>query len=91
MKEIESKKVKLRENEFLASLTSPGSTYQDFGPDTEVLIVAVEGFNDDWAAYFRPPWLAENEDLVRDYGSRLPEEVACDLFPEWAKRLKWRP
>lgn len=86
----ESKKVKLRDHPFLVALTSPGSTYQDFGLDTEVLIVACEGNTNDWTAYFRPPWLAENVELVCDYGNKLPEEVACDLFPEWAKQKKWR-
>ena len=28
---------------------------------------------------------------VAEYGNKLPEKAAAQLFPEWAKTLKWRP
>ena len=60
--------------------------------DRRVLVVAVEGYANDWAAYIgavagkdhQKEWLD-----VRDHGSKLPREVAEVLFPNF-KDLHYR-
>jgi len=87
----ESKEVKLRDNPFLLSLIEKGRTFEGESPDKTILVVAVEGYYDDWAAYFETPYTPFGSSQVAEYGNKLPEEAAAQLFPEWAKRLKWRP
>ncbi len=83
----EEKKVKLGDHPFLTSLTEHSMVYEGESLDKVITVVAVEGYHDDWAAYFETPWTGLP---VAEYGNKLPEEVAAALFPEWAKRLKWR-
>jgi len=87
-KAVQEKQVRLRYNSFLLSLISPGATFQDYSPDAIITVVAVEGDFGDWTAYFETP---ETVGIVAEYGSKLPEAAAKELFPDWAKRLKWRP
>jgi hypothetical protein len=87
-KAIEEKQVRLRDNPFLLSLVSPGLTFQDYSPDAIINVVAAEGEFGDWAAYFETPGTVG---MVAEMGAKLPETAAKELFPDWAKRLKWRP
>lgn len=87
MERRESKEVKLQDNPFLLSLTEQGLTYQGASPDKSIVTVAVRGYYDDWAAYYETPWTPFGR--VAEYGDKLPEEAAAQLFPEWAKRLSW--
>jgi hypothetical protein len=91
MEHRESKEVKLQDNPFLLSLTEQGHTYQGASPDKSIIVVAVQGYYDDWAAYYETPWWPGSRPHVAEYGNKLPEEAAAELFPEWAKLLKWRP
>lgn len=91
METQESKEVKLRDNPFLLSLTEQGMTYQGASPDKSIVVAAAEGVCGDWAAYYETPWTPFGRTHVAEYGNKLPEEAAVELFPEWAKRLKWRP
>lgn len=54
--------------------------------DTYVIVVAVEGEIEDWAAYIGSVE-GHNHDVewleVRDNGSKLPENVAVALFPDF--------
>lgn len=58
-----------------------------------VIVVAVEGEVNDWAAYidavpgnnFSSEW-----QKVRDYGTKLPRQIAEVIFPDF-KDLRWRP
>ncbi len=89
-KSHEIKEVKLNDNTFLLGLTDPGMVYQDYLPRTTIKIAASEGFYNDWAAYFETPETPFHN--VLEYGNKLPQSVAEDLFPEWKKKgLKWRP
>lgn len=90
MEHRESKEVKLQDNPFLLSLVSQGMTYQGASPDKTIIVVAVEGDYDDWTAYFETPWTPFGRTHVAEFGNKLPEEAAAELFPEWAERLKWR-
>lgn len=87
-KVVQEKQVRLRDNSFLMSLISQGSTFQDYSPDTIITVAAVEGDVGDWAAYFETPWTVG---IVAEAGVKLPEVAAKELFPDWAERLKWRP
>lgn len=91
MENQESKEVKLRDNPFLLSLISRGMTYQGASPDKTIVVVAVEGSYGDWTAYYETPWTPWGRTQVAEYGNKLPEKAAIELFPEWAKRLRWRP
>ncbi len=84
----ETKTIKLGDHPFFADLTHQALTFQDFTIDHEITVMAVAGRYGDWAAYFESPQFMGR---IREYGSKMPEQVAADLFPEWAKRLKWRP
>lgn len=59
---------------------------------TKVLCVAVEGSVGDWTAYIDA---VEGESHsvewqeVKDHGSKLPQEIAEILFPNF-KGLRWR-
>ena len=52
------------------------------------LYVAVEGAVKDWACYVG----GKNDSLqfVKDYGDKISESKARDLFPEF-ENLRWRP
>lgn len=55
--------------------------------DQEVLrVVAVEGSNNDWAAYTGHGV----DDEVASSGHKLPRDVAEALFPHWAEYLVYR-
>lgn len=85
----EIKEIHLGDNWFLASLTEKGLVYAGYGPETLVKIAACEGHFGDWAAYYSTPTTPFND--VVAFGNKLPEEVARELFPNWAKRgLRWR-
>jgi hypothetical protein len=88
-RKIETKKVRLGDNPFLKSLTEWPRTYAGTSPDKVVKVAAVTGKHDDWAAYYQTPWCGAAQ--VADFGNKLPEEAAAQIFPDWAKRLKWRP
>jgi len=91
MENRESKEVKLQDNPFLLSLVEQGMTYQGFSPDKSIIVVAVEGGYGDWTAYYETPGFPGRRPRVAEYGNKLPETAAAQLFPEWAKRFKWRP
>jgi len=60
--------------------------------DRQVLAVAVEGAVGDWTAYIGAVKGKDHSrewQKVRDYGTKLPREVAEILFPDF-KHLKWR-
>ena len=85
----EVKAVKLSDNMFLLSLTSPGSTYAGYHENSIILVGAVEGNFGDWAAYFETPWTPGHD--VLGLGNKLPQKVAEELFPNWKeKKLRWR-
>lgn len=95
---METKRVQLGDDPFLADLTTEGGAYQDYDLDHEITVVAVEGSADDWAAYFSTPSFrklvvnpAFERTVTAMYGVKLPEHVAAALFPDWAKKYKWRP
>ncbi|MFH1015498.1 MAG: hypothetical protein V1771_00665 [Chloroflexota bacterium] len=88
-KNIESKKVKIGDVPFFTDLLDHGMVFQDKGPEFEVEVVACEGFYGEWAAYFDTPETPFHD--VAAYGNKLPEAVATSIFPDWAKRLRWRP
>jgi hypothetical protein len=88
-RDSEIKEVRFKDNTFLLHPTDQGMTYQDFGPETVIKVAACEGFYDDWTAYFETPQTPFHN--VLDYGNKLPEQTAKELFPNWAKKgLKWR-
>lgn len=85
----EIKKVKLRDNPFLLGLTNRGMTYQGYGPDTIIKVAARHGNHGDWTAYFETPKTPFGD--VLNFGNKLPQQAAIELFPEWATRgLNWR-
>ena len=60
-----------------------------------ILIVAVEGAVQDWAAYFK--YLDDDNVFIKELiehvaarGDKLTEETARPLFRDWAKNLSWR-
>lgn len=61
--------------------------------DRRVIVVARKGACNDWAAYIGAV-PGENHDKewreVRDHGSKIPEDVARVLFPEF-DGVSWRP
>lgn len=87
-KSSEIKEVKLKDHPFLLSLTEQGMNYQGYDPETVIQVAAGEGNYNDWTAYYETPF--EPFPDVLAFGNKLPQDVARDLFPEWAKRLKWR-
>lgn len=87
-RKIETKKIRLGDNPFLKSLTEWPRTYAGASPDKVITVAAVAGGHDDWTAYYQTPWCGQR---VADFGNKLPEEPAGQIFPDWAKRLKWRP
>jgi hypothetical protein len=87
--EHEVKEVALKDHPFLLGLTNLGMTYQDYSPDTIIKVAARRGKYADWTAYFAVPTTPFGD--VLNWGNKLPEQVAIDLFPEWAKKgLNWR-
>jgi len=53
--------------------------YQPKGNDTDY---------GDWTAYFSTPFTFGD---VLNCGNKMPQQVAEELFPEWAKKgLNWR-
>ena len=60
--------------------------------DNKVIAVAVEGAIKDWAGYIGAvAGKTENEwKEVAERGTKLPQEVAEVLFPEFGS-LRWRP
>lgn len=85
---IKTKKVRLGDNPFLKSLTERTMPYASASPDKVITVAAVAGRYNDWTAYYQTPWCGQR---VAEFGNKLPEEAATQLFPDWAKRLKWRP
>lgn len=61
--------------------------------DNHVLVVAIEGYANDWAAYigavkgenYEEEWCE-----VAEHGTKLPRTVAELLFPSFAEYLSWR-
>jgi hypothetical protein len=85
----EIKEIALKDHPFLLGLTSKGMTYQDYSPDTLIKVAASRGNHGDWTAYFATPETPFG-DVLR-YGNKMPQKVAEELFPEWAKKgLNWR-
>jgi len=85
----EIKEVALKDNPFLLGLTNQGMTYQDYGPDTIIKVAARLGDYGDWTAHYLTPFTPFGD--VLNYGNKLPEQAAEELFPEWAKKgLNWR-
>jgi len=85
----EIKEVALKDNPFLLGLTNPGMTYQDYSPDTIIEVAARLGDYGDWTAYYLTPQTPFKD--VLNYGNKMPEQAAKELFPEWAKKgLNWR-
>lgn len=83
------KEVKLKDNPFLLQLIGRSMAYQGYSPDAVIKVGACEGNYNDWAAYYETPTTLFGN--VLEFGNKLPEQAARELFPEWAKRnLKWR-
>ena len=56
-------------------------------------VVAVEGGNDDWAAYSENPYTRERgntTEIIASDGHKLKATEATEIFPEWANRLRYR-
>lgn len=63
-------------------------------PDKLYKVVASEGQVNDWAAYFETPDKRREGntlDAVHGYSNKLSQGDAERLFPDWAKRLEYRP
>jgi hypothetical protein len=87
--EHEIKEVALKDHPFLLGLTNPGMAYQGYSSNTTIKVAAQAGNYKDWTAYFLVPSTPFG-DVLR-YGNKMPEQVAKELFPEWAKKgLNWR-
>lgn len=85
----ESRTIAIKDDPFLLSLVHFGLVYQDIDPNKEVELVALRGERgDDYAVYFWTPDMPFKD--VASFGSKLPEEDAKRLFPEWAARFKYR-
>ena len=82
----EYKRIALKDNEFLLSLTKYPFCWMDYSPKTIITVIAVEGQVYDWAAYMERPFSRSN---VEKYGNKLPQEVAELIFPNW-ERLHYR-
>ena len=82
-----TKEVRLSDYAFLLMMTKPGWCWQGESPNRVVTVVAVEGSIGDWAAYLETP---QSGKQVAEFGDKLPESVAEEIFPEWAKRFAWR-
>ena len=87
-KNQETKKIKLGDNPFLKSLTEGLFIWAGASPEKVITVVAVAGNYDDWAAYHETPCSGKR---VAELGNKLPKDAATQIFPEWAKLLKWRP
>lgn len=60
--------------------------------DNKVIAVASQGWVGDWAAYIGAVEGRDHEGewfLVMEYGTKLPQDIAEALFPEF-KMLHWR-
>lgn len=85
----EIKEVALKDHPFLLRLTKKGLAYDGYGPDTIIKVAACLGDYGDWTAYFSTPFTPFGD--VLHYGNKLPQQVAKELFPEWAQKgLNWR-
>ena len=61
--------------------------------DSKVIVVAAEGYADDWSCYIGAVEGKKHEEewhTVKKHGTKLPKEVAEILFPAF-KHLEWRP
>jgi len=60
--------------------------------DRRVIVVAVEGEVEDWAAYIgavQGDRHSEEWQEVAEYGTKLPKNIAEILFPQF-RNLEWR-
>jgi hypothetical protein len=61
---------------------------------SDVIAVAKAGFDGDWAAYIGAVQNTETYEAaiqsVKTSGCKLPQKLAELIFPEVAKKLKWR-
>jgi len=79
----------MRDEEFLKSLcNSPKEKMVLAVQEYNNLYVAVEGAVKDWACYVGKA--SDGIQKVKDYGDKISEEKARELFPEF-KKLRWRP
>lgn len=85
---METKQVHLGDYPFLLILTRPGMSWGGASPTQVITVVAVEGGVGDWAAYCQVPWITP--EMAASNGDKLPKETAEEIFPEWAKKYKWR-
>jgi len=90
MNRIESKRIVIGNYPKLRFLAMPGFCYSKSGLSTIITVVAVEGGVNDWSAYHQTPWIDSDEASVAANGDKLPQEVAEQIFPDWAKELSWR-
>jgi len=89
MEKKKTLQLKLRDHPFLRHLVDEGMVWSAAGLDKVITIVAVVGDYGDWTAYLETPQCGP--DHVVELGNKLPPKVAAELFPEWARTLKWRP
>lgn len=91
MDHVESKKVMIGNHKDLHFLAMPGFCWaKDGGLGKIITVVAVEGGVQDWTAYHETPWTGSDQFSIASNGDKLPQEVAEEIFPEWAKKFKWR-
>jgi hypothetical protein len=58
-----------------------------------IMVVAVVGGADDWAAYAENTLTRAHSNshaAIAAYGTKLRESEARQIFPDWAERLEWR-
>lgn len=87
MENTRTLQVRLDSHPFFKGLLDQGMVYQDYPPDTVITVRAKKGDFNDWAAYFEIPNMPGP---VLQYGTKLPEKVAVELFADFAPDLKYR-
>jgi hypothetical protein len=87
---LETKLITLRNHPDLQWLTADGFCWHGLSIDELLLVVAVGGGYGDWTAYIQTPDTGQSIESVADFGDKLPKESAVKIFPEWAKKYKWR-
>jgi hypothetical protein len=90
MQHTEFKRIMIGTYDGLHFLTLPGFCWAKHGIQHIITVVAVEGGIQDWSAYHETPWIGSDEYSVAANGDKLPQEVAEQIFPDWAKKYYWR-
>lgn len=84
-----TRRLRLKDHPWLNDLRRPGWAWE-LAPEDRVILVVATANDLEWTAYYQSPYVlgAATVESVKDYGTKLPEEVARELFP--FVPLPWR-